>query len=51
MVNKEGDPNSGITHHTMTEIFNRANIEYDMLYKPKSRALKAAKLRSGVTIP
>ncbi|WP_133153885.1 hypothetical protein [Vibrio sp. 10N.261.55.A7] len=45
LVNKEGNPNSGITHHTITEIFHRANIDYDMFYAPKARALKSAKKR------
>ncbi|OIQ26585.1 hypothetical protein [uncultured Vibrio sp.] len=45
LVNKEGNPNSGITHHTITEIFHRAKIDYDMRYAPKARALKSAKRR------
>ncbi|MCK6261799.1 hypothetical protein KP803_00765 [Vibrio sp. ZSDE26] len=45
MVNKEGDLNSGITHHTITEIFHRANVDYDLQFTPKPRALKTAKLR------
>ncbi|MGF1694529.1 hypothetical protein L4C54_02510 [Vibrio lamellibrachiae] len=45
MVNKEGNPNSGITYHTITEIFHRANIDYNIEYIPKPRALKSSKLR------